>query len=155
MNMREQERPQVVTSPAHPAPRPAARTPPPHPQPAAEAPPQQAAQQAEPDDTAEESVVPELHLRLGAERFVQGDMEAARKHFRAVADHAPDHSMAPFAAYKLAWSEANLGEFDAAIIELERVIAWLRDDERPEVAVTLREAEADLAHFRSRQDSGP
>ncbi len=105
-------------------------------------------------DTAEPSVLPEVQLGLGAEAFGRGDMEAARGHFRAIVDEAPDHPMAPYAAYKLAWSEANLGEHRKAITEMQRVITWLRDEGRPEEAVTLREALMDLEHFQGQLDTG-
>lgn len=107
-----------------------------------------------PTDTAAPSVLPELALRLGAEHFAKGDMAAARDQFRAIVDDSPDHPMAPYAAYKLAWCEANLGDHRAAVAEMQRVVRWLRDDGRPEEAVTLREALADLEHFRSQLDTG-
>ncbi|MFH1468871.1 MAG: hypothetical protein ABIO70_31070 [Pseudomonadota bacterium] len=107
-----------------------------------------------PEDTAARDAVPEVVLAAGAEAFARGDMEAARRHFRAIVDESPDHPLAPYAAYKLAWCEANLGDPRAASVEIRRTIHWLRDEGRPEQSVTLREALADLAHFRSTIDTG-
>ncbi len=107
-----------------------------------------------PDDTAAPSVLPELALRLGADAFTRGDMKTAQRHFRSIVDDSPDHPMAPFAAYKLAWTEYNLGDPHAAITELQRVVTWLRDEGRAEEAVTLREAQMDLEHFRRVVDTG-
>jgi hypothetical protein len=106
------------------------------------------------EDTAQESVLPEVLLGMGAEAFLAGDMETARRHLRAIVDEAPDHRMAPYAAYKLAWCEANLDDHAAAVVEMQRVVRWLRDDGRPEESVTLREALMDLEHLRSQLDTG-
>ncbi len=111
-------------------------------------------QDAPSDDTAAPSVLPEVLLGLGSEAFVAKDFETARRHFRAIVDASPDHPMAPYAAYKLGWCEFNLDDPKAAVVELERVVGWLRDDGRPEEAVTLREALMDLEHFAGQVDSG-
>jgi hypothetical protein len=106
------------------------------------------------DDTGGPSVLPELRIGLGSEAFMAKDFETARRHFRSVVDESPDHPMAPYAAYKLGWCEANLGDHRAAVVELQRVITWLRDEGRPEEAVTLREALMDLEHFQGQLDTG-
>jgi hypothetical protein len=105
-------------------------------------------------DTAEPTVQPEVQLGLGSEAFVKGEMETARRHFGAIVDETPNHPMAPYAAYKLAWCEANLGDHRAAVREMQRVITWLRDEGRPEKDVSLREALMDMEHFRGQLDTG-
>lgn len=98
--------------------------------------------------------MPEAVLALGAEAFARGDMVAARRHSHVIVDVSPDHVLAPYAAYQLAWCEANLGAPRAASVEIRRTIHWLRDEGRPEQSVTLREALADLARSRSSIDTG-
>ncbi|MBN2799297.1 MAG: tetratricopeptide repeat protein [Deltaproteobacteria bacterium] len=109
--------------------------------------PRAAAAQA-PEDTAGASGRLDSPLVLGAEAYNAGDWEAARQAFRALVDEHPDDPLAPYAAYQLAWSEANLGDLRAATTEMRRVVGWLRDDRRPEEDVTLSEALADLEHFQ-------
>ncbi len=132
----------------------AASVPSPRPVPASQARAEPPTQPPNPGDTSAEDALPDATLALGSQAFAAGDMESARRYFRAIVDGSPDHSMAPYAAYKLAWCEANLGDIDAAIVEIQRTIRWLRDEGRPEEAVTLREALADLEHFGSLQDTG-
>jgi hypothetical protein len=61
---------------------------------------------------------------LGEMAFDANEAEAAYDHYLEVIEEHTDHSLAPFALYKLAWAEYNLGDVDAAIDDMELMIEW-------------------------------
>jgi hypothetical protein len=74
-------------------------------------------------DAIEDPNVDELTM-LGEMAFDANEAEAAYDHYLEVIEEHTDHSLAPFALYKLAWAEYNLGDVDAAIDDMELMIEW-------------------------------
>jgi hypothetical protein len=60
--------------------------------------------------------------------------------------------MAPFALYKLAWAEYNLGDVEAAIDDMELVIEWLGAGETQMHETVRSQVSEDLDLFRSQAD---
>ena len=85
--------------------------------------------------------------------FEGGDAVGAMQLYRDIVEQHPDSKWAPYALYKLAWAEVNLGNVSGGITDMERLVGWFEDES---VAMhdsnqRLREAaEADLTQFRSR-----
>ena len=68
---------------------------------------------------------PEQLITLGELAFDANDAESAYEHFLEIIEENPDDDMAPFALYKFAWVEYNLGDVDAAILDMELVTEWI------------------------------
>ena len=84
---------------------------------------------------------------LGELAFEANEASAAYDHYLEVIDHHTDHPLAPFALYKLAWAEFNLGDVDAAIADMELMLEWLEVGDSPMDDTLRNAAPADLALF--------
>ena len=84
---------------------------------------------------------------LGELAFEANVPSAAYDHYLEVIDHHRTDPLAPFALYKLAWTEFNLGDVEAAIADMELMLEWLEVGDSP-MENTLRAAgPTDLAMF--------
>jgi hypothetical protein len=98
-------------------------------------------------DAIEDPNVDELTM-LGEMAFEANEAQAAYDHYLEVIEEHTDEPRAPFALYKLAWAEYNLGDVDAAIDDMELMMEWLDYGESP-MEQTLRvSGPADLKMFR-------
>ena len=68
------------------------------------------------------SRAPEAYLLIGDHYFGSGNPAKARIAYNKVLGW-PDHPLAPYAAFKLAWCDYNVGELRPAIDGMKRVIA--------------------------------
>ncbi len=84
---------------------------------------------------------------LGELAFEANEASAAYDHYLEVIDDHTDHPLAPFALYKLAWAEFNLGDVDAAIADMELMLEWLEVGDSPMDDTLRNAAPADLALF--------
>ena len=89
---------------------------------------------------------------LGEMAFDANEAEAAYDHYLDVIDNHTDDPQAPFALYKLAWTEYNLGDVDAAIDDMELVIEWMGDSDHPMHDMLRGEGARDLDKFRADSD---
>jgi hypothetical protein len=88
-------------------------------------------------------------MMAGEQALEDGDLLSAIAAFTRIVEGAPDADLAPFAAYKLAWSSWNAGDLPGAILEMERALTWLESSPVPGADVLAREAGADLERFRA------
>jgi len=89
---------------------------------------------------------------LGEMAFDANEAEAAYDHYLDVIDNHTDDPQAPFALYKLAWTEYNLGDVEAAIDDMELVIEWVGDSDHPLHDMLRGEGAKDLDKFRADSD---
>ena len=89
---------------------------------------------------------------LGEMAFDANEPEAAYEHYLEVIDNHTDDPQAPFALYKLAWTEFNLGDVEAAIDDMELVIEWIGEGETPLQEALLTAGSQDLDRFRRELD---
>ena len=102
-------------------------------------------------DAIEDPNVDELTM-LGEMAFEANEAQAAYDHYLEVIEEHTDEPMAPFALYKLAWAEYNLGDVHAAIDDMELMMEWLDYGKSP-MEQTLRvSGPADLKMFRGQAD---
>ena len=97
-------------------------------------------------DVLDNPNVDELTM-LGEMAFDANESEAAYEHYLEVIDHHTDHPLAPFALYKLAWAEYNLGDVEAAIADMELMLEWLEVGESPMAEILRAAGPSDLAKF--------
>jgi tetratricopeptide (TPR) repeat protein len=102
-------------------------------------------------DAIEDPNVHELTM-LGEMAFEANEAEAAYEHYLEVIEEHPDEPMAPFALYKLAWAEYNLGDVDAAIDDMELMMEWLDYGESPMEQTLRASGPADLKIFSAQAD---
>jgi tetratricopeptide (TPR) repeat protein len=102
-------------------------------------------------DAIEDPNVDELTM-LGEMAFEANEAEAAYEHYLEVIEEHPDEPMAPFALYKLAWAEYNLGDVDAAIDDMELMMEWLDYGESPMEQTLRASGPADLKLFSAQAD---
>ena len=106
-------------------------------------------------DVLDKPNVSELTM-LGEMAFDANQAEDAYEHYLEVIENHTDDPMAPFALYKLAWTEYNLGDVEAAIDDMALVMEWLDDSasdgENPMLDALEAGAPADLELFRSHTD---
>jgi tetratricopeptide (TPR) repeat protein len=97
-------------------------------------------------------IVSELTM-LGEMAFDANQAEDAYEHYLEVIENHTDDPMAPFALYKLAWAEYNLGDVEASIDDMELVMEWIgdgpRDGQNPMLDALESEGPANLDLFRS------
>ena len=86
---------------------------------------------------------------LGELAFEANEAASAYDHYLDVIDNYSEHPLAPFALYKLAWTEFNLGDIDAAINDMELMLEWVDDGEVIMEQDLLNEGIADLQRFKS------
>jgi len=89
---------------------------------------------------------------LGELAFDASEAEAAYGHYLEVIEEHTDDPSAPFALYKLAWAEYNLGDVEAAIDDMKLVIEWIEGGQSRLDEVLLKAAPADLEQFQSEFD---
>ena len=101
-------------------------------------------------DAIEDPTVADLTY-LGELAFEANDPASAYDHYLEVIEGHADDPMAPFALYKFAWVEYNLGQTDAAIEDMNLMIEWIEGSDFP-LDQTLREsAHSDLKLFQRRR----
>jgi len=87
---------------------------------------------------------------LGEMAFDANEPAAAYEHYLEVIEEHTDDPMAPFALYKLAWAEFNMGDVEAAIDDMELMMEWVAEEES-QLHETLRsEGTRDLDFFESK-----
>ena len=96
---------------------------------------------------------PEQLITLGELAFDANDPESAYEHFLEVIEENPDDEMAPFALYKFAWVEFNLGDIDAAILDMELVTEWIEKGDVKQEGILIRAAPEDLLFFKKSKTS--
>jgi hypothetical protein len=102
-------------------------------------------------EAIEDPTVSEMTM-LGERAFDADEPAAAYEHYLEVIEDHPDDPMAPFALYKLAWAEYNLGDVEAAIDDMELVIEWLGAGETQMHETVRSQVSEDLDLFRSQAD---
>lgn len=96
---------------------------------------------------------PEQLITLGELAFDANDPESAYEHFLEIIEENPDDKMAPFALYKFAWVEFNLGDVDAAILDMELVTEWIEMGDVQQEGILIRAAPEDLLFFKKSKTS--
>ena len=99
------------------------------------------------------SPTPEQLIALGELAFDANDAESAYEHFLEIIEENPDDKMAPFALYKFAWVEFNLGDVDAAILDMELVTEWIEMGDVKQEGILIRAAPEDLIFFKKSKTS--
>jgi tetratricopeptide (TPR) repeat protein len=89
---------------------------------------------------------------LGEMAFDAGETADAYEHYLEVIEEHPTDPQAPFALYKLAWAEYNLGDVNAAIDDMELMMEWLGDSEDPLHEMLRSSGSTDLHVFDKRAD---
>jgi tetratricopeptide (TPR) repeat protein len=102
-------------------------------------------------EVIEDPNVAELTM-LGEMAFDADEPAAAYEHYLEVIEDQPDDPMAPFALYKLAWAEYNLGDVEAAIDDMALMIEWIGDGETQMHEALLSQGAEDLDLFDTRAD---
>ena len=102
-------------------------------------------------DAMENPSVAEL-TTLGEMAFDAGETADAYEHYLEVIEEHPHDPQAPFALYKLAWAEYNLGDVNAAIDDMELMMEWLGDSEDPLHEMLRSSGSTDLDLFDTRAD---
>ncbi len=87
----------------------------------------------------------------GERHFDEGDAAAAYEAYLELIETDPDHDLAPFALYKLAWTEYNLGDVEAAVVDMALAVEWGRDSEGMGSQIALEGAK-DLERFEAGLD---
>ncbi len=99
-------------------------------------------------DELDEPDVADLTM-LGELAFDANDSASAYDHYLEVIEEHTDDAMAPFALYKFAWVQYNLGDKQAAIDDMELVLEWIGEGETQLDDVLLSEVSTDLAFFKA------
>jgi tetratricopeptide (TPR) repeat protein len=102
-------------------------------------------------DAIDDPNVDELTM-LGEMAFDANQAEAAYEHYLEVIEEHTDDPNAPFALYKLAWTEYNLGDVEAAIDDMALVIEWVGDGETQMHEVLRTQGTKDLDMFGTPAD---
>jgi hypothetical protein len=102
-------------------------------------------------DAIEDPNVDELTM-LGEMAFEANEAQAAYDHYLEVIEEHTDDPLAPFALYKLAWAEYNLGDVEAAIDDMELMMEWLDYGESPMEQILRDSGPADLKLFSAHAD---
>ena len=92
-------------------------------------------------------------IMLGELAFDANDSESAYEHYLEVIEEDTDDEMAPFALYKFAWVEFNLGDIDAAILDMELVLEWIETGNVKQEGILIRAAPDDLRFFEKAKAS--
>jgi len=64
-------------------------------------------------------------LSAGEQAFNSGDLDGSYANLLWIIEDHRDHRLAPFALFKLAWIEYNLGDLEAAADDMAQVVQWL------------------------------
>ncbi|NNE43971.1 MAG: tetratricopeptide repeat protein [Gemmatimonadetes bacterium] len=98
---------------------------------------------------------PEAHLRLGDERFDEGDWLNSLDHFEHAAA-GPDAEQAAIAMYKIGWANFSLDRFDASARSYARLLDHYETHEDAARTTDLRdEAHDHLVHALARGGGAP
>ena len=142
------------------------RTPPPNRDPVAEPAveadqtPQETAEQSRPSqserlreymehlEVLDNPTVDELTM-LGEMAFEANQVDDAYDHYLEVIEEHTDDPNAVFALYKLAWTEYNLGDVEAAIDDMALVVEWTQNETSSIEQTIGGAAQSDLKLFRS------
>ncbi len=89
-------------------------------------------------------------VTLGELAFEANDPESAYQHYLEVIEEHPDDPMAPFALYKFAWAELNIGDVESAISDMALVVEWLETGEAENNEMLMRAAPEDLIFFQKK-----
>jgi hypothetical protein len=87
-------------------------------------------------------------IQLGELAFDANDSASAYDHYLEVIEQHTDDPMAPYALYKFAWVEQNLGDNQAAIDDMSLVIEWTELEESQLDKKLLETAHEDLQSFQ-------
>lgn len=101
-------------------------------------------------ETLDEIENPNIHeqIMLGEMAFYANEAESAYEHYLDVVDNHSDHPMAPFALYKFAWVQYNLGDVDYAVQDMELVLEWIETGALDQEEVLRMAAPTDLELFK-------
>jgi len=102
-------------------------------------------------EAIEDPNVDELTM-LGEMAFEANEAQAAYDHYLEVIDKHTDDPKAAFALYKLAWTEYNLGDVEAAIEDMELVTEWIGDGDSQLEEILRTSAPTDLEMFKGQAD---
>ena len=98
-------------------------------------------------EAIEDPNVDELTM-LGEMAFEANEAQAAYDHYLEVIDQHTDDPKAAFALYKLAWTEYNLGDVEAAIEDMALVTEWIGDGDSQIEEILRTAAPTDLEMFK-------
>ena len=87
-------------------------------------------------------------IMLGEMAFYANEAESAYEHYLDVIDNHSDDPMAPFALYKFAWVQYNLGDVDYAIQDMELVLEWIETGALNQEEVLRMAVPTDLELFK-------
>ena len=87
-------------------------------------------------------------IMLGEMAFYANEAESAYEHYLDVIDNHSDDPLAPFALYKFAWAQYNLGDIDYAIQDMELVLEWLETGALDQEEVLRMAVPTDLELFK-------
>jgi hypothetical protein len=97
-------------------------------------------------DSIENPSTSEL-IMLGELAFYANEPESAYEHYLDVIDNHSDDPMAPFALYKFAWVQYNLGDVGHAIQDMELVLEWMETGEIKQAEILEKTVPTDLEFF--------
>ena len=86
---------------------------------------------------------------LGEMAFEANQVDDAYDHYLEVIEEHTDDPNAVFALYKLAWTEYNLGDVEAAIDDMALVVEWTQNETSSMEQTIGGAAQSDLKLFRS------
>ena len=89
---------------------------------------------------------------LGELAFEAQENQAAYDHYLEVIDEHHENPKAAFALYKLAWTEYNLGDIDAAIDDMKLMLEWIESGESPLEEMLRKSGPTDLALFEQNKN---
>ena len=89
----------------------------------------------------------------GEVAFGANDAATAYANYLIVVEDMPDDPMAPFALYKLAWTEFNLGDFEAAADDMALVLEWTEQDDSELGRQLHTDAVRDLERFENKLEA--
>lgn len=101
-------------------------------------------------DEAEDPDISELTM-LGEMAFYANEPEAAYDHYLEVIDNHSDEPTAPFALYKFAWVQYNLGDVENAMLDMELVLDWIETGDPQQEEMLRQAAPADYEFFQKSQ----
>ena len=99
-------------------------------------------------EAIEDPNIDELTM-LGEMAFEANEAQAAYDHYLEVIDKHTDDPKAAFALYKLAWTEYNLGDVEAAIEDMALVTEWIGDGDSQLEEILRTAAPTDLEMFQA------
>ena len=89
----------------------------------------------------------------GEVAFGANDAATAYANYLIVVEDMPDDPMAPFALYKLAWTEFNLGDLEAAADDMALVLEWTEQDDSELGRQLHTHAARDIERFENKLEA--